>query len=70
MVTVGIASRGSGTVDANGNVTLHKIFSYDIVADPSFKNAMMMDYAAELRKEEIEKKRKIRKEKLKKLYGE
>ena len=30
----------------------------------------MMDYAAELRKEEIEKKRKIRKEKLKKLYGE
>ena len=34
-----ISSRASGKVDNNGNVTLDKLFTYDLVAEPGFANA-------------------------------
>ena len=36
-----ISSRGSGSVDKNGLVTLDEIYTYDIVSQPGFKKAKM-----------------------------
>ncbi len=34
-----ISSRAAGSVDESGNVTIKKLFTYDLVADPGFENA-------------------------------
>lgn len=65
-----VSSRASGTIGADGVVTVHKIFSYDIVADPGFSGATMRDFGREREIErEIERKilKEERKKKLKKL---
>ena len=36
-----ISSRASGTVDESGHVKLQKLFTYDLVADPGFANAVL-----------------------------
>ena len=34
-----ISSRAAGNVDENGKVSIKKLFTYDLVADPGFENA-------------------------------
>ena len=36
-----ISSRAAGTVDESGHVKLQKLFTYDLVADPGFANAVL-----------------------------
>jgi len=36
-----VSSRAAGVTEANGTVTLKKLFTYDIVADPGFSSAKM-----------------------------
>ena len=36
-----VSSRAAGVTEANGNVTLKKLFTYDIVADPGFATAKL-----------------------------
>lgn len=65
---VGIASRASGTVAVDGAVTIHKLLSFDIVADPGFTEAKMyLNLEQELREEERHQTRADRKSKLNKL---
>jgi len=37
-----ISSRASGYIDRQGNVTLEKIYTYDLVSEPGFKNAELV----------------------------
>lgn len=37
-----ISSRASGYIDKRGNVTLEKIYTYDLVSEPGFKNAELI----------------------------
>lgn len=37
-----ISSRASGYIDRSGNVTLEKIYTYDLVSEPGFKNAELV----------------------------
>ena len=39
-IKISVSSRSAGKVDPNGVVTLFRIFTYDIVAVPGFKNAV------------------------------
>ena len=36
-----VSSRAAGVTEADGSVTLKKLFTYDIVADPGFASAKM-----------------------------
>lgn len=36
-----ISSRAAGSVNENGKVTIKKLFTYDLVADPGFENAQL-----------------------------
>jgi len=63
-----VSSRGAGKIDKNGKVTMTHIFSYDIVADPGFGDAIL-DSVERKRREAIKMKRQERKAKLQKLFG-
>ena len=38
-----ISSRAAGTVDESGHVKLQQLFTYDLVADPGFANAVFQE---------------------------
>ena len=40
-IPIHISSRASGYIDDDGNVTLERIYTYDIVHEPGFKNARL-----------------------------
>ena len=40
-VPLHISSRAAGTVAENKTVKIHKLFTYDLVADPGFENAVL-----------------------------
>ncbi len=44
-----ISSRASGYIDRAGNVTLEKIYTYDLVSEPGFKNAELIKVNESLR---------------------
>lgn len=46
--TTSISSRAAGNVDQNGKVKLHKIFTYDLVAEPGFSQASLSQVSESL----------------------
>lgn len=40
-IPIHISSRAAGVVEKNGHVKIKKLFTYDLVADPGFKNAQL-----------------------------
>ena len=68
----GISKRCEGKVESDGNVTITKIISYDVVADPGFDYADMSQrwkYEEEKVRREMERQAllKSRREKIEKL---
>lgn len=68
----GISKRCEGKVESDGNVTVYKIISYDLVADPGFDYADMSQrwkYEEERVRREMERQAllKSRREKIEKL---
>lgn len=56
----GISQRCKGEVNKNGEVTITKILSYDLVGEPGFSDAILKDNE----REELLKKRKEKLDKL------
>lgn len=54
-----ISSRASGYIDDAGNVTLEKIYTYDIVYRPGFKNAKLQPVAESISKKFTKKGRAV-----------
>ncbi len=54
-----ISSRASGYIDESGNVTLEKIYTYDIVYRPGFKNAKLKPVNEDVIKKYSNKKKSI-----------
>ena len=46
--TTSVSSRAAGNVDQNGKVKLHKIFTYDLVAEPGFSQASLSQVSESL----------------------
>lgn len=63
-MAINLSSRGTGTIDSTGKVTLTKIFSYDIVSELPF-DTNMEEF---LRREEIKRIRAERRAKLNKIF--
>ena len=43
-VPLQISSRAAGAVESNGKVKIKQLFTYDLVADPGFENAELMNH--------------------------
>jgi len=64
----GISQRATGKVDENGFVQIDKIISFDIVGNPPFSNAILVDIHSRIQKElERQELLKKRREKINKL---
>lgn len=48
-VQLSISSRSAGKVDGNGIVSLYKIFTFDLVAEPGFAQALLKPISSELK---------------------
>lgn len=66
--SIGVSQRCLGTTDENGYVTVTKIYSYDLVSNPSFTAATLKDFEKIWKEKQRLELLKQRKEKLKKIF--
>ena len=53
-VQLSISSRAAGTVNESGRVTLQRIFTYDLVGEPGFTEAILKQTVSESLKSEFQ----------------